>query len=1305
MQSPVQIKGPDGKVLYTTPINEGCKRRFLLMNEDSITIKFSDANKIEFPIGCSIGNYYLTTTPQYKANANTGGYDYELKFNAYYWLWQNKLLTYVMPGGNYATETSFKLTASIEKHGELVKRALDNLGYKFDNSPYRIDTSDTSLSAEAKFIDYNNLSILDAIALIAETFECEWWVDENAVCFGKLQDNGSYEFTVGENVEMVPASSQEAKANRLYIFGSDRNLPTNYRETDEGDVVGAIVQKKLMLPGNIPYLQTEDYIPESAIIEKVVTFDDIYPQTELEVTGVEEYISKTEDEKGNEITQKFYRIKYNPEFLFSHNYILPETELHVVFSKGLLNGMDFAVEFNPKGLNERMIEDDGWNPDAQMLEIVVNEDYGRQLPDDILKPEIGDTFVLYGWDTTKLAALGLVEAAEKKLLKKGEELLEEYRKDMSNYDCVMMSDWCKERIDNLDTPKPGAMINLHFAPGDAGRLSRIIGYECDLDFEYSNVKYTLGKNVSVSRLKQLESSVKGLTHNGEKIRLQNSLDFLSKRYNDRTPFGLQVGGNLRADKQLMVGKYVQGFAGAGIDEKGNGEFESIESRSWLKVQELIYNRLNALEGNTSFADVGTIETLSPGTDGRLVAAMRKRWDGDFTAFQEGDVIYGYVNKLDSSVKEFYKSWALVESVDRDTNSLVLFQYADKDVPGGKNFPVTEEMIITRWGNKTNPKRQSSFYISCEDGNIVQLMGVHQPILEEGNYGAILGKIPKGLLDDAIEELVNEDQPYLYLRGLLVQDIIRINYKGALIQYGNFRGEWSFDIAESDEYYDVTREYYDIVRYNGCLWRCLSPQTRSTPGKDPTAWEQMTDIYEGKPLSVWQIIPNANVITIRENAVDPEEITCEVTKINADTGSVTYNSSYDLTLEGVKLYYSIDGSLWKPFIIGNTSPLELEDGSGYIELEKPNGDDIYITLGGDNTPTDYIGDKIKFQIRDIETGCVLAQTEIPVIRDGENGKDGENGPIAYPAGEYNVDATYISTGETTPVVLYNENYYCLKPNKIWENSSHTPIDYHNPAYNIKNAANPSWILFDKFQAIFTEILFADFAKLASGVFFRNWLMSQYGQDGRSDYQNFKEDGTGFIPNFAVNLLTGELNANKGVFRGDIYATHGVFSGLVKRNPTVITPLNYKDYSVKFENTGEVAPGVTATSVTYWLDWNKCGTYIILEGTEEVKDFVICLPSIYTGVATAGVGVGATLEECRQYIGVTVMIYNRSKSGVGVTGAIQPEGEYSDMKAHPESFSLNPGECVALTCHLTQFNDDDNGYEQTVWEYRYKCKFRD
>ena len=94
----VDIKDISGNIRFSTPINEGSKRHFLLMQEDYVTLKFSLASPIYFKLGDYIDNELgiFEVVDLYKPtyNTTTGGYDYELRLDAYYWKWKNKRFFY-----------------------------------------------------------------------------------------------------------------------------------------------------------------------------------------------------------------------------------------------------------------------------------------------------------------------------------------------------------------------------------------------------------------------------------------------------------------------------------------------------------------------------------------------------------------------------------------------------------------------------------------------------------------------------------------------------------------------------------------------------------------------------------------------------------------------------------------------------------------------------------------------------------------------------------------------------------------------------------------------------------------------------------------------------------------------------------------------------------------------------------------------------------------------------------------------------------------------------------------------------------
>ena len=149
--------------------------------------------------------------------------------------------------------------------------------------------------------------------------------------------------------------------------------------------------------------------------------------------------------------------------------------------------------------------------------------------------------------------------------------------------------------------------------------------------------------------------------------------FLRKDQPDTTPHQLNVGEFIDS---LIAGK------GIGLFPDGRAQLTRLEVRESLSVLEIIFNRLLAMESDYSFSESGTVESVTPMEDGTYTLKLRKRWENDFTALKENDIIYGVVNNLSSGSGEYYTSWARVLSVDTPANSINVVLYPDSVVPGG-----------------------------------------------------------------------------------------------------------------------------------------------------------------------------------------------------------------------------------------------------------------------------------------------------------------------------------------------------------------------------------------------------------------------------------------------------------------------------------------------------------------------------------------------------------------------------------------------------------------------------------------------
>ena len=301
----------------------------------------------------------------------------------------------------------------------------------------------------------------------------------------------------------------------------------------------------------------------------------------------------------------------------------------------------------------------------------------------------------------------------------------------------------------------------------------------------------------------------------------------------------------------QFGGFIPGIltgSGGRIDERGNAEFESITSRSSIIAKELIVNRQTAMESNFVFTESGLVDSVeenAPATEGDNVTytlQLQKRWEGDFTAFKENDVILASVNALATGGK-YYDMWMRVLSVNTVKNSIEVVCYPDNEVPSRKNYPPCELARLIRWGNATDEDRQSCWYISSSEGLLVWLDHVTKPIIDKSNYSLAIGKLPDALhFVFANYPLADKRDGAFYAKYLAVQNIIRTDYQGNVKQDVVDRGKWSLDIAKSEEPYRcIATEVHDVWHY-GCRWRCLEDKTQAEPKYASTGWA----FVEGNP---------------------------------------------------------------------------------------------------------------------------------------------------------------------------------------------------------------------------------------------------------------------------------------------------------------------------------------------------------------------------------------------------------------------------------------------------------------------------
>lgn len=752
-------------------------------------------------------------------------------------------------------------------------RNLAALGYTYKGEAFEFSIAPT-VEKSAKLVSYDNTNMIDALSAMAETWDCEWWVTDKTINFGRCEYGTPVDFEIGDNVvEMTSSESKSTYATRIYAFGSTRNIPSNYRPVDESIVVNGVVQKRLMLPEGTPYIDAYPDMSTEEAVEQVVVFDDIYPRTDGHISKVITYTDTVNNEDGTQTTETFYQFT-DTGITFSKDYILEGEELHIIFQSGSLNGMDFGVTFNPMGDPEKN-EDGSWNPKAQLWEIVANEDYGRKLPDDVLKPKEGDTYILYGWDSSKIADLGLVSAAEQELKEKAEEYVAKSRIDPNTYSCTMMSDYMYG-LDEGGNQNPD--YAKHFDVGDkvnlvnsaffesGNRQSRIIGYECNLDKPYDSPVYTVGETASYSRIGELEEQIENITLKGQTYTggggsgiyvigtndttsptnrnvysaLRVLQSFLSKTTNDRTPFKLEVGDKLTAEKGIQISKnFVSGIIGGSggyiyLDENGKVVIETDKAvfREELIVPQITFNCIDVISGDkaNTFA-YGTIKTVD--TENRI--ATLDLLEGQYGTLHVSDICRGVFHNIGggNTEKDTIGANGFIEYSGYATSYFTPTRILENEVG---NMKFEYELQV---GTSVHPMPGMNFfaYGNFEDKD-------RQAITYENRYYTRrLAHVNTWVIDPEVNVMIQTgDLSGLSIGGMdfsgysfygknvyISGTIERLKPNGTPAKDLSYEGVW-----ESGRKYD----YYDSVTHDGSTWACMNKNGSSAEPGTNNDWQKI-----------------------------------------------------------------------------------------------------------------------------------------------------------------------------------------------------------------------------------------------------------------------------------------------------------------------------------------------------------------------------------------------------------------------------------------------------------------------------------
>jgi hypothetical protein len=307
------------------------------------------------------------------------------------------------------------------------------------------------------------------------------------------------------------------------------------------------------------------------------------------------------------------------------------------------------------------------------------------------------------------------------------------------------------------------------------------------------------------------------------------------------------------------------------------------------------------------------------------------------------------------------------------------------------------------------------------------------------------------------------------------------------------------------------------------------------------------------------------------------------------------------------------------------------------------------------------------------------------------------------GTYHPTKQYERTDEFAPLVYYDDGTGAINPytgvsGNFWfikEGVSVVPVG------NTPSDSSAYWQKADSLGIVITAGIFAEFAKLGKFIMTGDWMLSCNGtingvayNNGQSYYDkpaymwfdpNYPDadhvtnDKHNFIPNYAVDGLTGKSYQNDAHIRGEVHVTSGtftnvyiggesVFTGFIRKNKIVITNTNYTNY-------------IRSVGSGYTFDFDKCGNYVELRQTSGPN--TLSLPLLSSAIGSSYTD--EQKDEIRSYVGSVFMIYNKSVRPFNILCRYDSSGS--------TNVSLTSGTFACFECKLTS----NAGDELIYWEY--------
>lgn len=377
-----------GEVLFDVQVNDSSVRNRTIMRDNSVTLNLSLPEYATIPVGSYIeyqGQRYTLWRPDNFKKHGTRNFEYKITFGSN----QEILKRYKYKSlSDIPFQLKFTLTAKPKMFLQLL---VDNLNLR--DSGWTVGDC---IVATEKYLSFNHEYCYDVLGRIAQEFNTEWEIDGKTIHLRKVEKfkTEPLALSYGKGNGFRPGvgratQGDKSPLNMLFVQGGDRNIDL---ATYNSRYLLLPKSKELEYEGR-KYKTDKDGMYITRADKEVSQYNEdsydasnIYPSRVGEVTAVTTEEGK--DDAGNPVT--FYNIVDStiPADLNYRDCRIAGEKATMIFQTGVLTGREFDIVQTDTDLT-------GYDHATRTFELVLLEEDGVTLPNENLKPSIGDKYAIF----------------------------------------------------------------------------------------------------------------------------------------------------------------------------------------------------------------------------------------------------------------------------------------------------------------------------------------------------------------------------------------------------------------------------------------------------------------------------------------------------------------------------------------------------------------------------------------------------------------------------------------------------------------------------------------------------------------------------------------------------------------------------------------------------------------------------------------------------------------------------------------------------------------------------------------------